>query len=98
MAVKKSTSVPVNNNINNNTNNVNLKVNITQPKERTEKKSVKKTNEPDWYKRTIIGGIIGLILSLCGYYIKKGMDEKSGINEGQVIQSTIQPIEGQKQN
>ena len=59
-------------NTNNNTNNVSVKVDMKQPVE----KSSQKKSTPNWYVRTIIGGVIGLALSLCGYYLKKNMDDK----------------------
>lgn len=84
----------MNNNVNSNTNNVNVKVNIEHPKEKINQKS----SEPNWYKRTIISGVIGLILSLCGYYIKKNMNEETNDNPTEVTRSSTLPIQGQKQN
>lgn len=88
-------STPSNNNVNrnNNTNNVNVHVNIKHPKT---KLSQKKSN-PDWYTRTIIGGIIALVLSLCGYYAKKNLDAKRGPGTTS-IEHHSKPIEGIKQN
>ncbi|MES2285437.1 MAG: hypothetical protein V4547_07090 [Bacteroidota bacterium] len=69
-------STPSNNNVNtnNNTNNVNVNVNVKHP----ETKSSQKKSNPNWYTRTILGGIIALALSLCLYLIKKNLDAKSG--------------------
>lgn len=69
-------STPTNNNVNtnNNTNNVNVNVNIKHPKK---KLSQKKTN-PNWYTRTVLGGIIALALSFGLYFLKKNLDSKSG--------------------
>jgi hypothetical protein len=66
----------VNTNTNNNTNNVNVKVNVERPK----KAIAKKTSSLSWLKKTIIGGIIALLLSVTGYYIKKQLDNKGGAN------------------
>lgn len=64
---------PTESNVNNNhnTNNINLNVNIPH----TEQATNKEKSEPNWWTRTVIGGIIALILSLCGYYLKNNMDK-----------------------
>ncbi len=67
----KNTPTDSNINTNNNTNNVNVNVKVHQPK----RAATKKKPEPNWYARTIIGGIIALVLSLCGYYLKNNMDK-----------------------
>lgn len=67
-------STPTNNNVNTNNNTVKVNVNIKHPKT---KPSQKKSN-PNWYMKTILGGIIALALSLGFYFIKKNLDSKSG--------------------
>ncbi len=84
---------PINNNVNNNTNNVNVNVHVP----RSKKATAKKKEQPNWYTRTIVGGAIALILSLCGYLVKKNMDDKSNGNSNGIEQNAI-PIEGEKQN
>ena len=78
MATTKPTET--NSNINNNTNNVNVNVTVEKPK----RQYIKKKSEPNWDLRTILGGIIALILSLGGYYIKKGMDSGSKARPTQI--------------
>ena len=70
-----------------NTNNNNIHVNVNVPNNTSKKKS-----DPNWYVRTIVGGIIALILSVGGYYIKKNLDEKSR-NDGASSQTDPRPIE-----
>lgn len=85
--------IPNNINTNHNTNNVNVNVNVEHPKtEPSQKKST-----PTWYTRTIIGGIITLALSLCGYFVKKNMDAKS-VPSTTKIEQNVKPIESIKQN
>ena len=75
MPVKKTTAQPpatnVNNNTNNNTNNVNVHVKVEHPKAPRKAASNKK-EKPNWWTRTLIGGIIALILSVAGYYATNG--------------------------
>ncbi len=81
-----------NNNTNNNTNNVNVNVNVEHPRSNPEKKK----EDPNWYTRTILGGIIALILSIGGYYIKKHLDDKG--KRSTDIEYNTTPVEGVKQN
>jgi len=81
-------------NVNNNVNNNNIKVEVNVPSH-TENSSKKKP-EPNWYVRTILGGIIALILSIGGYYIKRNLDGKSK-DDGK-SQQDVRPIETTKQN
>jgi hypothetical protein len=82
----KPANVNTNHNVNNNTNNITINV---PPQEGS---SDKKKSEPNWYIRTILGGIITLALSIGGYYIKKNMDEK-GKGDASSSQPDIRPIE-----
>lgn len=74
---------------NNNFNNITL--NVTQ--EKSKRQYTKKKSEPNWYIRTILGGIIALILSLGAYYLKKNIDDdsKSGLIEITPGGKTVQP-------
>lgn len=81
-------------NINTNTNNINI--NIEHPK-RKSTRTTKPRNKPNpsWYTKIIVGGIITLILSLCGYYIKgnKGVgnnDNPASLPSGELIEGTKQ--------
>jgi hypothetical protein len=76
MATKKE---PINSNINKNINNVNVNVDVHQ-----HKKTSDKGEEPNWYIRTILGGIIALVLTLGGYYAKKNLDYKSKANSTEI--------------
>lgn len=89
---KKTTPETSSNNRNNNTNNVNVNVNVEHPRPNSEKKK----EDPNWYTRTILGGIIALILGIGGYYIKKNLDDKSKGSTSLEYNTT--PIEGVKQN
>lgn len=83
--------IPTESSINNNSNinNIHLNVNTKKPK----RQSIKKKQEPNWYVKTIFGGIIALILSLGGYYLKKGMDSNSKARPTQITPGgeTVQP-------
>lgn len=74
---------------NSNTNNITLNVTPEKPK----RQYTKKKQEPNWYTRTILGGIIALVLSLCAYYIKSAMDEKADPNSNNITpeKSLVQP-------
>ena len=73
MTTKKPAEAPAtNSNVNTNTNTVNVKVEYPKPRRTTTPKSKK----PNWVLKTTIVGIIGLVLSLIGFYIKKQIDEK----------------------
>lgn len=92
MAKKTTPETALNNNRNNNTNNINVNVNVDHPRPSTEKKR----EDPNWYTRTILGGIIALILGIGGYYIKKNLDDKGKGSTD--IEHNVTPIEGVKQN
>jgi hypothetical protein len=87
---EKPTEVNPISNVNNNTNS--FIVNLPSRKRST----AKKKSEPNWYTRTIVGGIIALFLSIGGYYIKKNLDEKS--KNSTIVVPNGQPLEGTKQN
>jgi hypothetical protein len=73
MPVKKKEETPANSNIN--TNNINIK--IEQPKASRKITSPKK-DKPNWIVKAIVIGVIGLALSLIGYYLKKTMEGGHG--------------------
>ena len=89
---KKTTPDTTSNNRNSNTNNVNVNVNVEHPRPNSENKK----EDPNWYTRTILGGIIALILGIGGYYIKKNLDDKG--KENMNVDYNATPIEGVKQN
>jgi hypothetical protein len=69
MAPKKQPEIPVvntNQNTNTNTINVNVKVDHAKPKSRP----IVSKRKPNWVIRAVVIGIVGLLLSLTGYYIK----------------------------
>lgn len=88
MALKKEAG-----NINNNYNTNHVKVSFAHPPE----KASKKKNNPNWYTRAIVGGIIALVLSLCGYLVKKNLDQKSGASTTPA-QYNAKTFNGVKQN
>lgn len=51
----------------NNTNTNNITLNVTH--EKPKRQYTKKKNEPNWYKRTIVGAIITVIVTLIIYYV-----------------------------
>ena len=74
MATKKQADIPATNhnvNTNNNTNHINVKVEY--PKKRAPSK---KKDKPNWILKAVVVGVVGLVLSLVGYYVKKQIDEK----------------------
>ncbi|TND10180.1 MAG: hypothetical protein FD123_428 [Bacteroidetes bacterium] len=80
MATKKKEETPVTNsniNTNNNTNNINLNVKVEQPKPDRRSPSPPK-KKPNWVVKTIVIGIIGLVLSLLGVYLKRTLDGGHG--------------------
>lgn len=85
MATKNTSQ---NNNVNNNNNHVNVNVNIEHPSKQIEKTK----NEPNWYARTIIGGIISVIVALAIYYGQQNMN-----NHKNPIQNDLPPVTGTKQ-
>ncbi len=82
MAVKDN---PTNVNTNNNNNTIDIKIDARPKRAYTKKKS-----NPNWYTRTIIGGIIALLLSIAGYYIKSSLD-----NDGS--KTNVEPINSSNQ-
>jgi hypothetical protein len=82
---------PTNLNTNNNTSNVNVNVKVEGPKRQSPKKK-----SSNWLPKAVIGGIIALLLSAGGYYIKKSMDDK-GANSG-TVSPNGKPVEGKKEN
>lgn len=80
MAVKKKDETPVTNsniNTNNNTNNVNVNVKVEHPKAPRRTNPPKKS-KPNWVLRAFVIGLIGLALSLVGYYVKRAYDGGNG--------------------
>lgn len=79
MATKKKDETPVTNsnvNTNNNTNNVNVNVKLEQPKPRRAPQPKKK--QTNWVTKAIVLGVIGLVLSILGYYLKNLLDGGHG--------------------
>jgi hypothetical protein len=75
-----------NQNVNNNTNNIHLNLKVEQAKA-PRKTAPPKKAKPNWVVRAIVIGIIGLTLSLIGFYIKKTKDHKP-----HSIENGAQPI------
>jgi hypothetical protein len=77
-----------NSNVNTNNSNINIKVDARPKRTYTKKKS-----EPNWYARTIIGGIIALLLSIAGYYIKNNLNNGGSKTNAEPVNSSnqIQP-------
>ncbi len=75
-------------NVNTNNNNVHVNVNLEHPKTNSAKK-------PNWIVKTIVVGIIGMALSLLGYYLKKYYDSGQK-NSPPTIQNGTPAITGKK--
>ncbi len=73
-----------------NINNI-INVNAPQPQRRTGSKKVPKTS---WLNKAIIGGVIALIVSLAGFYIKSSLSKGSNMR----VSPNSTMIEGVKQN
>ena len=82
MAAKNS---PTNVNTNNNTSNVDIKIDA-----RPKRVYLKKKSKPNWYTRTIIGGIIALLLSIAGYYFKNITDNGGSKTKAESVNSSNQ--------
>ena len=79
-------NINTNTNKNINTNNLNIKVEV----EHKQNSDALKKSGPNWYIRTILGGLIALALSLCGYYVKNNSYGKSKVSTS--IEQNSHPI------
>jgi hypothetical protein len=98
MATKKKEDLPVTNsniNTNNNTNHVNVNVKLEQPK-KTTKSNIQAKSKPNWVVKTIVVGLIGVLLSILGIYLKNRLSDASG--RPAEIENGMQPISGNKAN
>jgi hypothetical protein len=80
-------NVNTNNNVNNNTNHVNVNVHVPRARKPSAKKEVKSNG----YNKLIVGGIITLVVSVSGFYIKQRIDLKNSVNQT-VIQSNVPAV------
>lgn len=93
MATKKNNDAPStisNINTNNNTNNVNVNVKLEQPKAASQNSPPPQKTKLNWVVKTIVIGIIGLALSLLGFYIKRAYD--GGTGQPSAIESNVPRI------
>lgn len=94
--VKKLEENPITNqNINNNHNNINIDVKVERPKT-IRKAKPKEKPKPNWVIKAIVLGVIGLTISLLGYYLKGGKSD--GKHNPAVIENGSPAIKGEKVN
>ncbi len=92
MAAKKPDQ-PTISDSNVNTNNINVNVKVEKEKAKRKSASQKQT-KPNWVLKTIVVGLIGLALSIIGYFVK-GQFEDGG-HKPDVIDGSGAPISGTK--